>query len=158
MLNGKTTIESLLKELDDLSPSGYAVGLHIHVTAPKVLIQTYDKEWMEYYAEHRMLLTDPTVFWAMTNSGTRRWSDLADLDTGGVLKAAADHGLAHGVLVSVGDATSRSLLNSARPDRPQTEEEIERMELILETLHHRTSDDEFLTDQDKAVLEDFLTT
>ena len=158
MLNGNTTIESLLKELDDLSPSGYAVGLHIHVTAPRVLIQTYDKEWMDYYAEHRMLLSDPTVFWAMTNSGARRWSDLTDLDTGGVLKAAARHGLVHGVLVSVGDAKSRSLLNSARPDRPQTEEEFERMKLILETLHHRTSDDAFLTDRDKAVLEEYLTT
>ncbi len=158
MLNGKNTIESLLKELDDFSPSGYALGLHIHVTAPKILIQTYDKEWMRYYAEHRMLLTDPTVFWAMTNSGTRRWSELADLDTGGVLQAAAKHGLVHGVLVSVGDAKSRSLLNSARPDRPQTDEEIERMELILETLHHRTADDAFLSEADKAVLEKYLTT
>ena len=157
MLNGNTTIESLLKELDDFSPSGYAVGLHIYVTAPKVLIQTYDKEWMEYYAEHRMLLTDPTVFWAMTNSGTRRWSDLAELDTGGVLKAAARHGLVHGVLVSVGGAQSRSLLNSARPDRPHTDEEIERMELILLTLHSRTADDAYLSDRDRAVLEDYLT-
>ena len=158
MLNGNTTIESLLRELEELSPSGYAVGLHIHVTAPKVLIQTYDKEWMEYYAEHRMLLSDPTVLWAMTNSGTRRWSDLAKLDTGGVLEAAARHGLVHGVLVSVGGAPSRSLLNTARPDRPQTEEEIERLEQILETLHHRTSDDAYLSERDREVLDKYLTT
>lgn len=157
VLNGNTTIEKLLKELDEMSPSGFALGLHIHVTAPRVLIQTYDKEWMEYYAEHRMLLTDPTVFWAMTNSGTRRWSDLADLDTGGVLKAAAEHGLVHGILISVGDAKSRSLLNTARADRPQTDEEIRHFEEILETLHHRTSDDAYLTERDKEVLEDFLT-
>ena len=158
MLNGNTTIESLLKELDGFSPSGYALGLHIHVTAPKVLIQTYDKEWMEYYAEHRMLLSDPTVYWAMTNSGTKRWSELEDQDEGGVLTAAAKFGLVYGALVSVGDAKSRSLLNSARPDRPHTDEEIERMELIVETLHNRTADDAFLTDRDKAVLEKYLTT
>ncbi len=158
MLNGNTTIEGLLKELDDFSPSGYAVGLHIHVTAPKVLIQTYDKEWMEYYAEHRMLLSDPTVFWAMTNSGTRRWSELTALDNGGVLEAAARFGLVHGILISVGDASSRSLLNSARPDRPQADEEIERMELILATLHNRTADDAFLSEPDKAFLDKYLTT
>lgn len=158
MLNGKTTIESLLRELDDFSPSGYALGLHIHLTAPRILIQTYAKEWMEYYAEHRMLLSDPTVLWAMTHSGTIRWSDLASEDTGGVLTAAAEHGLVHGLLISVGDATSKSLLNSARPDRPLTEAEVERMEAILQTLHYRTSDDSFLSDDDRAVLEDYLTT
>ena len=84
--------------------------------------------------------------------------DLTDLDAGGVLEAAARHGLVHGVLVSVGDATSRSLLNSARPDRPQTDDEIERLELILQTLHHRTSDDAYLSERDKEVLDEYLTT
>ena len=158
MLNGNTTVENLLKKLDEMSPSGYALGLHIHVTAPKVLIQTYDEDWMDYYAEHRMLLTDPTILWAMTNTGTKRWDDLAELDTGGVLKAAAEHGLVHGVLVSGGNAKSRSLLNTARPDRPQTDEEVLQLEKILETLHSRTADDAFLSERDKEVLEEYLTT
>ena len=74
------------------------------------------------------------------------------------MKAAAEHGLVHGVLVSGGDAKSRSLLNTARPDRPQTDEEVLQLEKILETLHSRTADDAFLSERDKEVLEEYLTT
>lgn len=157
MLNGSSTIREMLLELRKLSPSGCAVGLHIRMTAPRILYQTYSPEWMRYYAEHRMLLVDPTVAWAMANTGTIRWSDLADQDAGGVFEAAARFGLVHGVLVATGDAKSKSLGNFARDDRPFTDAEMARFTELVETLHIRTADESKLSPQDLDALSEFST-
>jgi len=157
MLNGTASIQGILGELGSLSPAGYAIGLHIKLTAPKFLIQTYSRDWTEYYATHRMLQRDPTLYWAMTNIGSIRWADLADEDTSGVLTAAADHGLAFGLVVAVGAPGSKSLANLARNDRAFTDAEIDKITPLVNQLHTRTADESLLSVKDRTTLESFRT-
>ena len=58
----------------------------------------------------------------MTNTGICDWADLVAGDSAGVLKQAADYGLLHGIVVSVGEMSTRSLGFFASPTAPITEQ------------------------------------
>ncbi len=67
----------------------------------------------------------------MANIGVCDWAGLAENDTVGVLAQAATFGLRYGIVVSVGDASSRSLGFFAAPDAPlgTAERELARAEM-----------------------------
>jgi len=87
----------------------FAIGLRIRFNHPTLLYQTYPEDWIAHYARNGLLFVDPAVGWGMANSGICDWKDLAAGDVAGVLEQAAGYGLLHGIVVSVGDMTTRSL-------------------------------------------------
>ena len=75
-MNRKESIAALLHELDQRSPSGFAIALHVVFTRPTYLFQTYAKPWMDHYSEAGLVMHDPVVRWGLQNVGRLRWSDL----------------------------------------------------------------------------------
>jgi LuxR family transcriptional regulator len=113
----------------------FAVGLRIKFNHPTLLYQTYPEAWIAYYAKNGLLFADPAVRWGMTHTGICDWSDLASDDTAGVLKTAAEFGLVHGIAISVGDATTRSLGFFAHSKRKLTKAESELAHSAVAAMH-----------------------
>lgn len=143
MGSGMTTaeeIEQILTGMEALSPSGFAIGLHLQFTTSKYIFQNYDKAWMDEYSRRGLILSDPTVRWGVENVGHIRWSDLKAIDEGGVLDAAAEFGLTYGVSISVEDGPTRSLGSFASSKREFTDSEIEQLAIGLQRMHDLTQD------------------
>lgn len=134
----KTSIAALLHELDERSPSGCAIALHITFSAPRFMVQTYSKPWLDFYNAKGLLLNDPVVRWGFQNNGFARWSELEAIDTDGVLEHAKDFGLMNGVAISVVSSKSRSIAGFARADRDYSDEEISDLTRLLGRLHAET--------------------
>ena len=141
-----------LRELSEIAPAGYAVALHIRYSTPTFLFQTYPKQWVDYYSNKGLVMQDPTVAWAFSNTGTRRWSDLADQDAAGVFGHAAEHGLGYGTTIAVEDATGRSMASAARSDREYADDEIAVIEGKIAELHTLASELTALSDGTTAAL------
>lgn len=133
-----------LAHLKQIAPGGFAIGLHIHFAAPKLMFNCYPPEWVSTYAKQGLLLRDPTVRWAMTNEGVCPWQDIdPSEDPLGVMTQAAGFGLRHGVSISMVDG-ARSLGGLAHPDRPFEAAEIAEARAELARLHELTRDVETL--------------
>lgn len=132
-------IVPLLDEMTNAAPSGFALALHINFTTPRFLLQTYSDEWISHYSENGMVMSDPTVLWGFENDGTKKWSDLASLDTAGVMKSAADFGLKYGIVIALEENGSRSIGSFARSDREFDEAETALFVDAMTQLHNITS-------------------
>jgi LuxR family transcriptional regulator, quorum-sensing system regulator SdiA len=133
-------VEDSLNQLASISPAGFAIGLHLEFTTSKYIFQHYSRSWMEEYSRRGLILIDPTVRWGIENEGWIRWSELAAIDSGGVLTAAAEFGLKYGVSIAAVGRSSRSLGSFASPEREFTESEIAELSVILRHLHDSTAD------------------
>jgi LuxR family transcriptional regulator len=111
-------IDLQLQRLVAVPDWSFAIGLRIRFNHPTLLYQTYPEAWIAHYARNGLLFVDPAVRWGMTNTGICDWADLVPSDSAGVLKQAADYGLPHGIVVSVGDMSTRSLGFFARSKAP----------------------------------------
>ena len=151
-MNHRASIAALLHDLDGLSPSGFAIALHITFSAPRYMFQTYAQRWLDRYNAGGLLLRDPVVQWGMQNVGRTRWSDLERLDRGGVLSEARDFGLMNGAAISVYASGTRSIGGFARADRDYEDGELAEMEGLLLNLHAETATLEALTDGDRKAL------
>lgn len=147
-------IAALLHDLDRRSPAGFAIGLHIRFSAPTYLFQTYPKRWLDHYSAQGLVLHDPTVRWALNNTGHILWSDLEAIDDHGVLARARDFGLMNGVAVSVVDAESRSIASFARADREHAPDEIASICCSLCSLHRQTARAAALSREQQQALTD----
>lgn len=134
----------LLKRLRARSPAGFAIALHIQFTTPRYLFQAYEKEWLDYYSSHGLVMQDPTVRWAFANTGSIRWSALAGDDPAGVLTRAAEYGAHHGVTFSFTDGGSRTMASFARSDREMSDLDVAALGADLRKLHLKTLGTEFL--------------
>lgn len=155
MLTQPTEIASLdlgLSRLSRLAPSGYALGLHIRFASAHIMVQTYDRSWIERYTQNGYMLCDPLVSWGFANEGVVRWSALDFPDPHNVLGQAAEYGLKYGIAVSHGLVSSRSIGGFARSDREFEDSEIA---LILQTviaLHRESTPPESLTPAQRHAL------
>lgn len=131
----------------------FAVGLRIRFNHPTLLYQTYPDDWIAYYAKNGLLFVDPTVRWGMTETGMVDWNDLASGDSAGVFRQAADHGLVHGIAISVGDHATRSLGFFAARERPISADERLLAQEVVTNLHEAT---EGVTELSQAELAPFL--
>jgi LuxR family transcriptional regulator len=134
MMQGKRLSE-LYKELEQLAPHGYAVGLHIRFATPLVYYSKYPPKWVEYYNANSYYLRDPLVFWGIGTTGTRRWSEIPLPDPFGLLKKAAGFGMKFGAVSSYGPITSRSMAGICSSEREFTEEEMDVLADITARLH-----------------------
>ena len=151
-MNKKESIAALLHSLDQRSPSGFAIALHVRFTRPTYLFQTYAKPWMDHYSQAGLVMHDPVVRWGLQNVGRLRWSDLASIDDAAVFEQAKDHGLMNGAAVAMVLSESRTIAAFARADRDYTDEEIEDLESWLSRLHLATLGIERLSARDKLAL------
>lgn len=127
--------EALFARLTELAPDGYNFGFHIRYSRPSVVRLTYRESWSKFYSNQNFILSDPTVIWALTNNGTRRWSEIDLPDPLKVLEHAKEHGYAYGVSIGCGDANSKTLGSAGRPDREFSDSEIAKIEKTVEELH-----------------------
>jgi LuxR family transcriptional regulator len=116
------------------------------------MFQTYPVEWINYYEENGFVLNDPVVMWGVTNFGTSRWSDMAALDTKGVLKASRAYGMSYGAVVSIDAGKKHSIGGFARSDREFTEAEITEIEEILRLIHKEEISEIKLNEKQKSLL------
>ncbi len=144
-MDSQTTISTILSQFRQDHPDGFAIALHIKFTAPRYLFQAYDSEWIETYSREGLVLRDPTVRWGFANTGTIRWSVLAETDSAGVLARAAQHGLRYGATLALDSDGSRSVASFANAERELTDPEIATLARRLDELHRLTRGIETLT-------------
>jgi LuxR family transcriptional regulator, quorum-sensing system regulator SdiA len=154
MARNRASVAALLHDLDQRSPAGCAIALHIRFSAPSYLFQSYPKRWMEQYSGSGLVMHDPTVHWGMSNVGWVRWRDLKAIDSRGVLERAKDFGIMNGVTIALLLGHSRSIASFARSDRDYECPEIAELTQVFEALHRATSGLEPLTDDDRLALRD----
>lgn len=145
-MDKRTNIASLLAELDEKSPTGFAIALHIEFATPAFLFQTYSKAWSDHYTARGLVLKDPAVIWGLQNTGKIRWRDLREDDPAGVMEQAEQHGLKYGVTISLLIDGSRSVAAFSRGDRDYFDVEIEQIDNCLSKLHTETAGREVLPD------------
>lgn len=132
-------ILAIFKDLEAQAPSGFALGLHMRMTSPEYLIQTYPKDWIDLYSQKGYVISDPTVAWGLTHTGTIRWSDLVDQDSENILEQSKGHGMAFGVTIAFESEGTRSLCGFSRPDREYYEAEIQKLWDDIKHLHRLTA-------------------
>ena len=135
-----------LSHLSGLCPNGYAIALHIRYTTPRLLFQTYPKDWIDIYSAKGLVLKDPTVLWGFSNTGTKLWSSLKDLDGEGVLDQAGEHGLKFGFTFARDDGDSKTISSFAREDREFNDGEMAEISQLVSELHAATSNVDMLSD------------
>ena len=148
----RASIAALLQDLDQRSPAGFAIALHVHFTTPTYLFQGYPSRWLEYYSAEGLVVSDPTVHWGLQNLGHIRWVDLEAIDPQGVLEKAKDFGLMNGVAIAVALSGTRSIGSFARADRDYDEEEMRELEALLSELHIATIGRSELSARDRRAL------
>ncbi len=154
MTTSQTNILPSIETLIDAAPSGFALAFHINFTTPRLLFQKYDPEWVKYYSENGLVMSDPTVLWGFENDGTKRWSDLSELDTAGVLVKAKDYGMEYGLTCALTLDGTRTIGSFARKDREFTDEEVADLTATMELLHKETSKSQTLATETRQSLED----
>ena len=151
-MNQRACVAALLHALDDRSPAGFAIALHIRFTTPIYLFQTYSKRWTNYYSSQGLVVHDPTVSWGLHNTGHIRWTELEAIDTGGVLEKDKDFGIMNGATVALLASGSRSIASFARADREYEDAEMDELHDGLAQLHRATLDAGQLSKSDRQAL------
>ena len=139
-------IENHFSEIQRLSPSGYALGLHLSQGLPRAARVAYPQGWIETYTANVYQMHDPVVIWGMSTEGWIRWSDIDIPDPEGILARARSFGLHHGVAVSCGSIRSRSIAGFARADRAFDDGEARSLEAIVRRLHGASDPESGLTE------------
>jgi len=150
----QAAIKQKLADLMALAPMGFALALHVRFTTPTFLFQTYDRKWRDHYTQHGYVMSDPAVHWGFENRGTRTWAELEHMDTAGVFKAAAEHGLRYGIVCALGEDTSPSFCAFARQDRDFTQAETDEIMAHLREMHALTDDLQALSPATITVLKE----
>lgn len=130
-------VTALYKRLAALCDTGFALAVHIRYTRPALLYQTYSAAWIDQYNEQGFMLSDPTVRWGLTNTGSMIWDDLAADDSAGVLLAAREFGLVNGWTYATGPATSRSMASMTR-STPFSAAQCDDIRAIIDEIHRET--------------------
>ena len=134
-MSNRPELNRLFKQLGELSPAGYAAGLHIRFAAPLISVSTYDPEWAEHYTTNAYGLRDPLIAWGLSCEGASRWSEITLPDPFNIWGQAAEYGLKYGVAVACGPIQSRSIVGAARSDREFTDAEISAISKVVLALH-----------------------
>ena len=92
----------MLHELDQRSPAGFAIALHVRFTTPDLSVPDLSRPWLDHYSAAGMVMHDPVVRWGLQNIGHMRWArPRGDRQRRACLEEAKDYGLMNGVAVAV---------------------------------------------------------
>jgi len=136
-----------------LAPAGVVMGFHVRYTRPAIMVQSYPPEWTDAYASRGLIMADPSVQWTAENTGSIRWSALADADVEGVLAEAATFGLVYGLSHATDSGGSRSMVGLSRSDREFTDAEIAQIEAEVAAIHDATLESRAFSDAARAGIE-----
>lgn len=148
----KASVADTIAQARLVSPTGFAMALHIRFTSPTFLFQSYPGEWISEYTGRGLHLQDPNVIWGFTNEGWIRWSELAKQDPAGVIMAAGRHGMCYGAAIGLMRNGSRSIGGFSRGDREFTDEELVELTKLLELAHDQTEGSSVVTAADQRAL------
>ncbi len=151
-MDNRASIAALLATLDELTPGGFAFGMHLGFSGPAFLFQTFPHEWVEHYREEGLQLRDPAVFWGYHNTGFIRWRDLTDDDPADVMGKAAEHGMTYGATIALVEQGSRSMGGFGRADRDYLDAEIAEITKVASDLHSATLGLSVLSQEDMDAL------
>lgn len=151
-MNKQASISTLLAELDELCPLGFAIALHIKYNAPTFMFQSFPEKWANHYSRHGLVIKDPAVHWAFQNTGHIRWRDMDDDGDSGILEQSALFGLKYGFTASIHNDNSRTLAGFARGDRDYLDAEIDDICDRLVKLDIITAGIEVLSADDREAL------
>ena len=127
-------------EFASIGSAGFYVALRVGFAFPLDECNQYPPGWVEIYTQDGLMLRDPVVRWVYENTGTIRWSQLAEHDPHGVFARARAFGLNFGVAISCpshGSNNERSYGSFARADRELSDDEIAQLRDLLQSLHDR---------------------
>ncbi len=133
-------VKDNLKALDKLCDTGYLLAVHIQYTRPTLMFTTYPQVWLEHYGEQGMMIVDPVVRWAMsetTEAGLAVWADLASDDPAGVVASSTMHGLLNGMSFAIGPIASRTI-GSVTKSVPFSAAETEKAKALISEIHGLT--------------------
>lgn len=151
-MDNRASIAALLADLDDMTPGGFAMGMHLGYSGPAFLFQTFPHAWVEVYRDEGLQLRDPAVYWGFHNTGFIRWRELAENDPAGVMAKASEFGMPYGATISLTDKGSRSMGGFGRDDRDYLDAEIEAIQACVLKLHKATQGLEVLSAEDMDAL------
>jgi LuxR family transcriptional regulator, quorum-sensing system regulator SdiA len=114
---------------------GFALAIHIRLTRPTLLYQTYAEKWSEHYSVKGFMLTDPVVRWGLEQTGSVRWADLVDQDPAGVIRDAVKFGLTNGWTYSTGPAASRTIAGLTKSGVDFTEAQRDDIRQLVDHIH-----------------------
>lgn len=146
-------IITLLTSMRDQAPSGFAIALHVRFTTPTYLFLTYPQEWRDIYSSEGYVMSDPTVGWGLTHSGSVTWEQLAKDDPAGMLARAKEFGMNFGVCIATDEGDSQSLCSFTRPDRNFDEDEVSHLTEGFLALHRMTADLSSLSPETSTALQ-----
>ena len=144
-MSKKIGLDIEFDKLGELAPLGFGLGLHIRFASPLISLYTWSAEWQDRYTKQVYVLRDPMIAWAFAKQGACRWSECPLPDPFGVVDEAASYGLTYGATISCGPLSSRTIAGIARDDREFQDEELERVRVLVQDLHHRTEPPERFT-------------
>ena len=131
------------EELRHVAPLGVHIALRIGFAFPLEEINTLPAPWVEQYSRQRLMMYDPVMRWAYTNTGAIRWSALEGQDDQRkVLQQAKTFGLKFGVTVSVADEAGdgqRSFGSFLRSDREFSDLEVNLLRAYMTRRHTETA-------------------
>jgi len=119
--------------------TGFALAVHIRYTRPTLLYQTYAQDWIDFYSENGLMLSDPIVHWGLRNNGAVAWDATGEDDPAGVLAHAERFGLRNGMTIAVGPPSSRTIAGVTRSDRPFSADEMKRITALVTEIHEITN-------------------
>lgn len=127
-----------MSALSELAPAGFYVALRVGFHYPMEEKNEFPAEWIARYTSRGLMLADPVMHWVYQNSGAKRWSDLQGTDPRNVLGQAAEFGMNFGAACCLVDSTAsgqRSFGSFARSDREFTNDEVDSLFEIVESMH-----------------------
>jgi LuxR family transcriptional regulator, quorum-sensing system regulator SdiA len=133
-------VQGKLKALAAMCDTGYLLAMHIRYTRPTMMFTTYPKAWLEHYGEQGMMMVDPVVRWAMsesTGAGLAYWKDLASDDSAAVIAGAQAHGLQNGMSFAIGAISSRTI-GSVTSSAAFSAEQTAQAEALIRDIHDLT--------------------
>ena len=130
------------EDICQIAPSGYYVALRIGFAFPMEETNELPADWIAHYTSQRLMLFDPVIRWAYTNTGTVRWHELADDDPKKVIAQAKTFGLRYGVTIVVIDSganAQRSFASFTRSDREFSNLEVKLLQAYITRRHNETA-------------------
>jgi LuxR family transcriptional regulator, quorum-sensing system regulator SdiA len=123
---------------DQIAPAGFYVALRVGFSFPEDEINLLPSLWVEFYTTQGLVVHDPAMRWAYSQTGAARFSELTLPDPHQVRAHAAVFGMGYGAVVSVlrkEDRGRRSYGLFFRDDRDFVDSELTELEQQVLALH-----------------------
>ncbi|KAB7610287.1 LuxR family transcriptional regulator [Amylibacter sp. SFDW26] len=113
-----------LKSIEEIANKGIVIAWNTGYSGAEYLLSTYSEKWKEEYHSKSLQFVDPTVWWAIRNTGQCRWSETGYIDISRVFKKARRYDINYGAIFSRLKNGKKSILSVSRHDRELTDNEI----------------------------------